>query len=264
MIIDVMTAVVTIGGLGLVLGAGLGFAGKKFAVEVDERVELVNSLLPGANCGGCGFPGCEQLAVAMVEGRAANNACPPAGADGAAKIAEALGQEVVEGKRMVAYIKCVGGESKAVFGYEYSGLGDCRSAGMLAGGGPKSCRYGCLGMGSCVAVCPFDAIVYEDGIAVVDEDKCVTCSKCLDVCPNNLIELVPADSAFRVGCMSKDNAKVVRALCQKGCIACKICVKACEDDAAHVEEQIAKIDYEKCTKCRKCAEKCPTKVISGL
>ncbi len=257
----IILAAVIVGGTGLFIGIFLGLADKKFAVEVDEKEEAVLGVLPGNNCGGCGYPGCSGLAAAIAAGEAPVNACPVGGAPVAAKIADIMGVEAGEQVHEVAFVKCGGTCEKAKQSYEYYGLHDCVMINMMQNGGPKSCAYGCLGEGSCVKVCPFDAIHVVDGVAVVDKDACKACGKCIEVCPRHLIELVPYEQKHLVNCSSKDKGKDVMSVCSVGCIGCKMCEKVCEFDAVKVVDNIAHIDPAKCTNCGKCAEKCPKKII---
>lgn len=260
-ITNILYAALCIGGLGLLFGLGLGFAAKKFAVEVDPLVPVVRDLLPGANCGGCGFAGCDAFAKAVVEGVAPPNGCPVNNKEKAKEIAKALGKETTELIKKTAFVKCNGTCENANEKYEYYGITDCVSASYLQGTGSKSCEYGCLGLGTCVKSCMFDAITVINGIAVVDEEKCTSCGMCVKSCPKTLIELVPAASPTRVICHSKDKGKSVKEKCKVGCIACSLCVKACQYDAIHVNDSLAKIDYEKCVNCGACVAKCPTKAI---
>lgn len=256
--------VISIGGLGILFGLGLGYAGIKFRVETDPMLPLIRDALPGANCGGCGFAGCDAFANAVLNGEAKPSGCPVGGASSTQKIAEIMGITAEFGTRQAAYIKCVGTCEKAKSNYEYSGMDNCTAASQLAGGGLKECSYGCIGSGSCKAVCAFGAVSIENGIAKIDTDKCTACGKCVSACPKHLIELIPAESKVHVACNSKDAGKFVRNACSVGCIACKLCEKACNFDAVHVTDNIAKIDYEKCTACDECTKKCPTKAISSL
>ncbi|MGN0348070.1 MAG: RnfABCDGE type electron transport complex subunit B [Roseburia sp.] len=260
-ILAILTAAVVVGGTGIVIGFFLGIAGEKFHVEVDEREAAILDVLPGNNCGGCGYAGCSGLAAAIVKGEAPVSQCPVGGAPVTEKIGEIMGVEAQAGERMVAFVKCAGTCEKASIDYEYSGNEDCAAMAYVPGGGPKTCNYGCLGYGSCVRACPFDALHIVDGIALVDKDACKACGKCLDVCPKNLIEFVPYAAKHIVQCSSKDKGKDVMKACSVGCIGCKICEKNCPVDAVHVTDNIAYIDQEKCTKCGICAEKCPKKII---
>jgi Na+-translocating ferredoxin:NAD+ oxidoreductase subunit B len=257
--VGIATAVV--GATGLFIGLFLGFAAKKFEVAVDEKEIQVRELLPGANCGGCGYAGCDALAKAIAEGVAPVNACPVANQAAHDQIAAVMGVEASSSEKKVAYVKCAGTCDKTEIKYEYYGVRDCKKAAAVPGKSNKKCGYGCMGFGSCVKVCAFDAIHVVDGIAVVDKAKCTGCSKCTAECPNNLIELVPTKARHLVTCSSKDKGKDVKAACSIGCIGCKLCVKNCEFDAITVEDNLAYIDYSKCTNCGKCAAVCPVKVI---
>lgn len=260
-ITGIIMAAVIVGGTGLFIGVFLGLSGKKFAVEVDEREEAIAGVLPGNNCGGCGYAGCSGLAAAIVKGEAEVGTCPVGGAPVAAKIGEIMGVEAGEAKPMTAFVKCAGTCDKAKQDYEYYGIEDCVMMNFVQNGGPKSCNYGCMGYGTCVKACPFDAIHIVDGVALVDKSACKACGKCVAACPKGLIELVPMDQKHLVQCSSKDKGKDVMSACSVGCIGCKMCEKVCEFDAVHVEDNIAHIDPEKCTNCGKCAEKCPKKII---
>ena len=259
----IIFAIVSIGGLGIIFGAILGFASKIFAVDEDPRVGMVQECLPGANCGGCGYPGCGGLAAAIVAGKAPVNSCAPGGAKAAAAIAEVMGVVAEETEPMVAFVKCGGTCDKAQNKYEYDGIDDCIMASQLAGASSKACAYGCMGLGSCVKACKFDAIKIENGVAVVNPDLCVACGKCVSTCPKNIIDLVPKKKKVKVQCSSKDMGKAVMSVCSAGCIGCKICEKTCKFDAIHVIDNIAVIDYDKCKNCGMCANKCPKKVITG-
>lgn len=255
-------AALVVGIVGLLVGVLLGIAAKAFAVKVDEREGSVRELLPGNNCGGCGYAGCDALAKAIAAGEAAVNACPVAGTAIHSQIGAIMGQSAEASEKKVAFVKCHGTCDKTTVKYRYDGIADCKKAALLPGRGEKLCSYGCMGYGSCVAACKFDAIHVVNGIAVVDEEKCVACGACVKECPNSLIELVPAAAAQRVACSSHDKGKQVKDACETGCIGCMLCVKACEFGAVSVENNLAHIDYSKCTHCGKCAEKCPQKIIT--
>ena len=254
-------AALIVGGTGLFIGVFLGVAGKKFAVKVDPTEEAVLEALPGNNCGGCGFAGCAGLAAAIAKGEAPVNRCPVGGAPVAEKIAALLGKEATETIRTTAFVKCAGTCESAKQAYDYTGIEDCVMANMMQNNGPKGCTYGCLGFGTCVKACPFDAIHIVNGVAVVDPDACKSCGNCTYVCPRNLIEMVVYDQKHHVQCNSRDKGKDVMSVCSVGCIGCKMCEKVCEAGAITVTNNIAHIDSEKCTNCGKCAEKCPKKII---
>lgn len=260
-IMAILTAALVVGLVGILLGFFLGISGEKFKVEVDEREEAILEVLPGNNCGGCGYAGCSGLAVAIVKGEAPVNQCPVGGASIAVAIGEIMGVEAETGAKKVAFVKCAGTCEKANTDYQYSGVEDCRAMAFVPNGGAKSCNFGCLGFGSCVKACPFDAIHIIDGIAKVDKEACKACGKCIAVCPKHLIELVPYDATHLVQCSSLVKGKDVMQACSAGCIGCRLCEKNCPSDAIHVTDNVAYIDQEKCTGCGICAEKCPKKII---
>lgn len=243
--LGVVKAAGMVGFVGLFIGVFLGIAAIKFKVKVDEKEEAVLGLLPGNNCGGCGFAGCSGLAAAIAKGEAPVNGCPVGGQPVADKIAEVMGVDAGSSVKMVAFVKCQGDCDKTTVDYEYTGIEDCRMLSFVPNGGPKSCNYGCLGYGSCVTVCPFDAIHVENGVAVVDKEKCKACGKCIEVCPKKLIELIPYDSKYAVACSSADKGPVTMKDCTVGCIGCSLCVKACPVEAVTVSDFHAKIDQEK-------------------
>lgn len=257
-------AIIVVGASGFVAGFGLLLASKKFSVEKDPLIEEINELLPGANCGGCGFPGCSGLAEAIAKKEAPPTACPVGGDETAQKIASLLGIEVSVGVRKVAKIKCRGGHQECPTKYDYYGPKDCHAIVMLAGGN-KGCIYGCVGGGSCVKACGFDALkMGENGIPVVDEDKCTACGMCVKACPRGLIELLDVDKKFLVACSSKDKGAETKKVCSVGCIACRLCVKNCPENTITIENNVAYIHPEKCANCGKCEEVCPTKAIVKL
>ncbi|MDR0879527.1 MAG: RnfABCDGE type electron transport complex subunit B [Clostridioides sp.] len=258
----VVIAVVVLGVMGLIFGVVLAFASQKFAVETDERADAILEVLPGANCGGCGFPGCGGLATAIVEGNAPVNGCPVGGAAVAEKVAEIMGVRAEAGERKVAKVICKGDCENAKNKYEYDGITDCRTANAL-NGGAKSCKFGCLGLGTCKNACKFGAISIVNGLAVIDEDKCVNCGKCLEVCPKGIITTKPVSKEIVVECHSTEFGKAVKDKCITGCIGCGMCEKECKFDAIIFENKLARIDYDKCVQCGACVRKCPTKVIKG-
>lgn len=260
-ITGILTAAAVVGIVGIFVGLFLGVAGIKFKVEVDEKEEAVLAALPGNNCGGCGYAGCSGLAAAIAKGEAPVNACPVGGEPVGRKIGEIMGVSAEESRRMVAYVHCIGDCEKAGTDYDYTGAEDCRIMSFVPGGGPKSCNSGCLGLGTCVRECPFDAIHVVNGVAVVDKEKCKACGKCVAICPKGLISLIPYDAKQVVACSSTDKGPVTMKACTAGCIGCGICVKNCPAGAVKVENFHAIIDQDKCTGCGACAEKCPKKII---
>ncbi|WP_035779963.1 RnfABCDGE type electron transport complex subunit B [Butyrivibrio sp. MC2013] len=261
MLSGILFAVLVVAGCGIMIGLILGYANIKLHVDVDEKEAAILGVLPGNNCGGCGYPGCSGCAAAIAKGEAAVNQCPVGGAAVAAEISEIMGVEAESAGRMVAYVHCGGDCEKAQQQYDYSGAEDCRVIDQLPGQGPKTCTYGCLGGGSCVSVCQFDAIHIQNGIAVVDKENCKACKKCMEICPRHLIDLVPYEAVVSVRCKSQDPGQKVNKYCTSGCIACRICEKNCPSEAIKVEGNVAVIDQDKCTHCGLCASKCPKKAI---
>lgn len=260
---DILIPILALGGLGLLFGLGLSVASNVFAVEVDPKIEAIDEALPGANCGACGYAGCGALAEAIAKGEAPVDACPVGGATSSEKISEIMGTSGSGAtEKQVARVICKGTECNAKDKFKYEGVTDCRAAAMVDGG-DKSCSYGCLGYGTCVQACPFDAIDLVDGIADINPDKCASCGKCFEVCPKSVIAWVPYNQKIVVDCNSNEVGKGVKLKCDVGCIGCKICVKACPFDAMEFEDGLAYINYEKCTNCGICAQKCPTGAITA-
>ena len=257
----ILLAMVVVGGTGLLIAILLGIASEKFKVPVDEKEVAIRAELPGNNCGGCGYAGCDGLAKAIANGEAPVNGCPVGGAAAAQKISAIMGVEAGEFVKKVAFVKCAGTCEKASDKYQYSGVQSCIEAMNVPGAGPKGCEFGCMGFGSCVKACPFDAIHIVNGVAVVDREACKACGKCIAKCPHHLIELAPYDQKTFVGCSSHAKGKAVTTACELGCIGCKKCEKTCPNGAITVTDFCAHIDYEKCTNCGACKEACPRHVI---
>ena len=266
---DIVIAIAILGGLGLVFGLVLAAASKMFHVETDPRLEKLNECLPGANCGGCGYAGCGGYAEAVLSGEAAIGLCASGGNECAQAMGQIMGQKVEAMGRKVALVKCSGyrrvdAEGKttgAKMKGEYEGFKDCLAATKVGGSGPLSCKFGCLGYGSCTKACKYGAIKVVNGVAKVDEDLCVGCMACAAVCPRNLIVPVEPDRNVVIACNSLAKGAVTTRSCTVGCIGCGLCKKICPNDAITVEKGLARIDYSKCVQCGLCATVCPKKLI---
>ncbi|MDO4568116.1 MAG: RnfABCDGE type electron transport complex subunit B [Clostridia bacterium] len=257
----VLIALGVLAAIGVIFGLVLEYASKRFAVETDERVNRVRSCLGGANCGACGFAGCDAFAAAVVAGEASVTACTPGGEGTARAIADILGVSAGEsGPRMVGHVFCQGTSGIAKDRYEYQGISSCRAAAGHSGG-PKLCRFACLGLGDCVSKCSFGAISIADGVAVVDPARCKGCGACAQVCPRGVIKLVSEDDTVNVYCRNTDTGRTAVEACMRACVACKRCEKECKYGAIKVENGVAVIDHGKCTRCGVCVEKCPRHCI---
>ncbi|MFH1868888.1 MAG: RnfABCDGE type electron transport complex subunit B [Candidatus Omnitrophota bacterium] len=257
----ILLPVIILGSLGAIFGIWLTFAQKIFFVEKDPRVEHIFSLLPGVNCGACGKAGCFGLAEALGRGEVESINCPVADSSVRKLISEAAGIKLDESSNQIAALICNGGgECKDKF--KYNGPKDCNIANLIFGG-HKACNFACIGFGSCVKACPFDAInMGEDGLPIIDSEKCTACGKCVKACPKDVLVLVPKTSQYHIQCNSKDKAAEFIKACKAGCIACGKCVKICPVSAISITENLALIDYIKCTNCGECVKVCPTKAIT--
>ena len=259
---SILIAVISIGAIALVLAAVLYLASKKFAVYEDPRIAQVSEVLPQANCGGCGYPGCSGFAEACVKSDTLDGMnCPIGGADVMGKVASILGRDAGAVDPKVAVVRCNGTCANRPRINQYDGAPSCAIAASLYGG-ETACSYGCLGCGDCVSVCQFDAIHInpETGIPEVDEAKCTACNSCVEACPKDIIELRPVGKRSRrvyVSCVNKDKGAAARKACDVSCIGCGICVKTCPFEAITLKDRLAYIDPHKCKSCRKCVEACP-------
>ena len=258
--------IATLCAIGVVAALILYFVAQKFKVEEDPRIDDVEKMLPGANCGGCGFPGCRGLACALVEQDDISSLyCSVGGADCMKAIADYLGKTAPTKEPQVATVRCGGTCEKRPRTSTYAGTKSCAIANSLYKG-ETDCAYGCLGYGDCVEACAFDAIYInpETGLAEVDADKCTACGACVSACPKGVIELRkkwPKNRAIYVSCVSKDKGPVTMKACKAGCIGCSKCLKVCEFGAITIENNLAFIDSTKCRLCRKCVAECPTGAI---
>ncbi len=259
----VVWAIIVVGGLGLVAGAVLAFASEKFKVEIDPRVEELERVLPGANCGACGHPSCSAAAKAIAEGKAPVSSCVAGGEATTRLVARLMGVEAEAIAAKIAKIQCRGDVGTAKLYYEYHGIDDCRGAYILFNGA-KACPQGCLALGSCAKACPFDAIEYEfHRVPYVRYEKCTGCGVCVDVCPRNLIDLYDAANEIFVMCKFHEKGANVRKVCEVGCVACGVCERSCPFDAIVVEDGLAVINHTTCTKCGLCVMMCPYNCIWG-
>lgn len=261
----ILYAFLVVGLLGALLGIGLGFASQRLAVRKDTRIAEIEAALPGLNCGACGFAGCASYAEAVAGGETSLTKCSPGGADVAAELGRIMGVEVdVGGPREVAQVHCRGGRDVSEYSFQYDGLQDCNALYLLYGG-DKICKSSCLGLGTCIRVCPVHAIDYDnEGKVWVDRDQCISCGKCIEVCPTGVMQWVPYDADYIVACNNTDPPKLVRKYCKVGCIACKICEKKSPDGGFVVENNLSTIDYSATGDRTAAAEKCPPGCIIPL
>ena len=258
---DILIPVGILFGISLICAVLLTVANKYFGIEEDETAVAIRDCLPGANCGACGYSGCDGYAKALTDqSESATNLCIPGG-DGTAKdIAAILGVEAENVVEKVAYVACNGTCDTVQKKYEHLGQKTCRAVNMLYNG-DKFCTFACLGYGDCALVCPQDAISLENGLAKVDPAKCIGCGMCARECPNHIIHLIEDTSRVIVACSNHDKGALVRKYCANGCIGCMKCQKTCPAGAIKVENNLAVIDYTLCTGCGACAEVCPVHCI---
>lgn len=261
----ILIAVGIVAGIGLLAGLLLAILSKIMAVPVDEKAQEIEEVLPGANCGSCGFSGCSGYAAALSSGKTKDTGlCNPGGSEVSAKIADIMGLAPASVKPMTAVVRCMGNNDNASKKMIYSGVDSCKMASQLFGG-DKSCSYGCLGLGDCVKACPYGAIKICNGVAVISPDLCRACKKCVAVCPKQLIELMPKDEAKScVLCRNHDKGAVTRKQCTVGCIGCMKCVKNCPEKAISMDNFVAVVDYDKCVGCGTCESVCPNGTIKLL
>lgn len=261
----IIYTIISLCAIGIASAVILYFVAQKFKVEEDPRIDTVESILPGANCGGCGKPGCRGFAEATVKATSLDGLfCPVGGAETMTKVAAALGMEVTVQTPQIAVVRCNGTCDHRQRTSQYDGYKSCAIEHSLYRG-ETDCTFGCLGCGDCVTACLFDAIhMDENGLPVVSEEKCVACGACVKACPRNIIELrnkgVKGRRVF-VCCVNKDKGNIARKACTAACIGCGKCVKECPFEAITLENNLAYIDFRKCRLCRKCVSVCPTHAI---
>ena len=261
----IIYTIISLCAIGIASAVILYFVAQKFKVDEDPRIYTVESILPGANCGGCGKPGCRGFAEATVKATSLDGLfCPVGGAETMTKVAAALGMEVTAQTPQIAVVRCNGTCDHRQRTSQYDGYKSCAIEHSLYRG-ESDCTFGCLGCGDCVTACPFDAIhMDENGLPVVSEEKCVACGACVKACPRNIIELRNEgvkDRRVFVCCVNKDKGNIARKACTAACIGCGKCVKECPFEAITLENNLAYIDFRKCRLCRKCVSVCPTHAI---
>ena len=263
MVIDILTALAVVVSIGLLFGILLALFVHFFGVEEDKTAKKIRSVLPGINCGACGYKGCSDYAKAISQGEAKPNLCIPGAEATARELGEILGVKVAAPKDMVAFVHC-NGTCDAVSGKaKYNGIASCKASNMTYGG-PKSCAFGCLGCGDCAKVCVSHAICMEYGVARVDTSRCVGCGLCAKECPKKIISMISNEAATAVFCSSRNKGADARKACKNACIACKKCEKLCPEQAITVINNCAVIDYSKCTRCGLCAASCPTGCLQNV
>ena len=247
--------------VGLIAAVILTIASKLMYVPVDEKVAAIREVLPGANCGACGFAGCDDYAAAFGENPALSTAlCPVGGSSIASQIAGIMGVDAADAEEKVAMVMCQGNYGVTRQIMEADRIHTCKEAKMFYGG-QWACPYGCLGLGDCFNVCKFDAIRIVNGVARIDRDKCVGCGACDDTCPNNIISMVNKKNLVFVACKSMEKGAKTRKTCENGCIGCMKCQKTCKFEAIKVENNVAQVDLEACKNCGLCEKECPTGAI---
>jgi len=258
----VLTSAALMGAVAIILGLLIILVARVFAIKTDSRIADIAALLPGANCGGCGFPGCQGLAEAIVKGEASMDSCGVCSSAAKIEIAQIMGLSYGGGEETMAVVACAGGNN-CNDKYVYQGYGDCISQNIMAGG-KKECPEGCMGTGSCVNACSYFAIEVIEGVAKVAPAQCVSCGACISACPKKIIKRIPKSAKVYIACSTTCKGKDVMSTCKVGCISCGLCVRNCPHGAIEMKNNVPIIDYRKCTGCKTCVEKCPRNVIREL
>lgn len=267
MINTALAIIVVLVGIGTFFGIVLALADKKFAMEENPLIKEVEEVLPKGQCGACGYAGCAKYAEAVVEKpEVPPNLCIPGKKAVAEKVAELTGKKAAATEPQYAQLKCRGTKTAAIMAANYRGISDCAAAKLIQGG-PKACKYGCLGFGNCVRACPFGAMIMgADGLPAIDKDICTGCGKCVTTCPQSLLVLQSLKAPVQVVCSSHDKGPVARQACKNACLGCGLCVRNCSNGAIKIDKFVAVIDSSKCLNCTDtaCLSKCPTGAIKAL
>ncbi len=260
-IISVGSGILLLSASGFIFGIGLAFVARIFQVEVDSRIEKIIEILPGLNCGACGYPGCSSYAEALIKNHAEINLCSPGGHEVMEKIGKLLNKEGEVKLKYVAKIFCIGDDAVSKKDYAFNGEDDCATVYELFNG-DKSCKFGCVGRGNCIKVCPVNAIKRDVNNRVwIDANICIGCEKCVSICPSSVIKMIPVDGKYFVGCSNPEPGKVVRKICKRGCIACNICEKMAGSQRIQVINNLAVVKYDSDVDLQSAAVKCPSDVI---
>ena len=261
---SIIVAAAVLSALSALFGAVLVIASRVFRVETDPKEAEIRACLAGANCGGCGYPGCDGYAAAVAKGEADCNCCVAGGSETAEKIAQIMGVSQSAAEKKYAHIMCSGSHGCVHKTFNYYGPRDCRAAMLFGNRGDKACSFACVGLGNCVKACQFGAMKISDGIAKVDRSKCVGCGACVDACPKKIVKLLPERQRYVPACSSEEKGAQVMKRCYVGCIGCMKCQKECPMQAITVENNLARIDYTKCVNCGHCAQVCPREIIKHI
>jgi RnfABCDGE-type electron transport complex B subunit len=264
-VLNVTTAILFMGILGLLLSSMLAFANKKLWVFEDPRIDEIESMLPATNCGACGNAGCRPFAEALISGEVTPAQCTVSSAEAITEIADYLGVESGDVVQRVARLACAGGSHVARMRAHYAGLESCRAAAVVSGG-PKSCTWGCIGLADCADVCEFDAITMDShGLPMVNADKCTACEDCVEVCPKDLFSIQPVDRRLWVACKNLEHGDTAESECEVACTACERCVKDSPEGLITIHNNLAVVDYSNNSLASPVAtERCPTGAIVWL